>query len=400
MKSKYALLFSVLAIASATNASAITRVFNITGATAFRAAANSTIITMLGGPGVTTYAFTGTQGIGGTNRAIFQGTMPVQFPGDTIIVRVNWSGSTQGVLDLADGNSIQFLADGVGDAGNTLTTAGQRLGETGDPTPVFETAVARWAFSDVDKLLSTRPQAPLAGGPVGVVPFQFLAGEGSPATITNMTDAAHELLWAAGFGPASILTGNAADASKTVIATGRNNGSGTRALILAETGYGAFTPVVQYNCTFQGTRTDAFPTGKLNAISVFAANSGHSSNSGVRDLLTRSSASFTLDGSPVDGFFVSYLTISDATAAITEGARPLTYNGVAYSENATKNGSYSLWGYQQFYQGNSPTTAENTFDARLRALVPVDLIANNAGIPIPDMAVTRTGGDGGPIFPN
>ena len=396
MKSKYAFLFSVLAIASATNASAITRVFNITGATAFRAAANSTIITMLGGSGVTKYAFTGTQGIAGTNRAIFEGTMPVQFPSDTIIVRCSWSGSTQGVLDLADANSIQFLDD----VGNTLTTAGQRLGESGDPTPVYENAEARWAFSDVDKLLSTRPNASLGGGPVGVVPFQFLAGESSPATITDMTDQMHKLLWSTGFGPASIMTGNAADNGKTVIATGRNNGSGTRALILAETGYGAFTSVVQYNCTFQGLRTDPFPTGKLNAISAFPANGGHSSNSGVRDLLTRSSASFTLDGSPVDGFFVSYLTISDALLAAIEGARPLTYNGVAYSENAVKNGSYSLWGYQQLYRGSSPTSSENTFDTRLRALVPIELIASSAGIPIPDMNVTRTGGDGGPIFPN
>jgi hypothetical protein len=396
MKSKYAFLFSVLAIASATNASAITRVFNVTGATAFRAAANSTIITMLGGAGNTKYAFTGTAGISGTNRAIFEGEMPVQFPGDTIIVRASWSGSTQGILDLADGNSIQFLDD----VGNTLTTAGQRLGEAGDPNPVYENAVARWAFSDVDKLLSTRPNAALSGGPVGVVPFQFLRGEGSINSLDNMTDQMHKLLWSTGFCKASILTGNAADAGKTVIATGRNNGSGTRSLILAETGYGAFTNVVQYNCTFQGTRTDAFPTGKLNAISAFAANSGHSSNSGVRDLLTRSSASFTLDGNAVDGFFVSYLTISDAIAAVTEGARALTYNGVAYSENAVRNGSYSLWGYQQLYMGNSPTTAETTFDTRLRALVPVDLIANAAGIPIPDMAVTRTGGDGGPIFPN
>ncbi|MEY3896645.1 MAG: hypothetical protein RLZZ214_2165 [Verrucomicrobiota bacterium] len=396
MKPKYALLFSVLAIASATNASAITRVFNITGATAFRAAANSTIITMLGGPGVTAYAFTGTQGITGTNRAIFQGTMPAQFPGDTIIVRASWSGSTQGVLDLADGNAIQFLDD----VGNTLTTAGQRLGEAGDPTPLYENAVARWSFSDVDKLLSTRPNAALSGGPVGVVPFMFLAGEGSPAGITNMTDQIHRSLWSTGQLPASVLTGNAADAANTVLATGRNNGSGTRALILAETGYGAFTSVVQYNCTFSGTRLDAYPTGRLNAASAFAANGGHSSNSGVRDLLTRSSVGITFDGSPVDACFVSYLTISDALTAIGEGARELTYNGVNYSELAVKNGKYSLWGYQQLYLGNSPTAAENTLDARLRALVPVDLVANNAGIPIPDMGVTRTGGDGGPIFPN
>ena len=395
MKSKYALLFSVLAIASATNASAITRVFNITGATAFRAAANSTIITMLGGPGVTTYAYTGTSGISGTNRAIFQGTMPAQFPGDVIIVRASWSGSTQGILDLADGNAIQFLDD----VGNTLTTAGQRLGESGDPTPLFENAVPRWSFSDVDKLLSTRPNAALSGGPVGVVPFMFLAGEGSPASITNMTDQIHRVLWSTGNVPASLFTGVAADASLTAVATGRNNGSGTRATILAETGYGAFTNVIQFGATITGTRTDPYPTGALTSITSFG-NGGNSSNSGVRDILTRSSAGLTFNAVPGDGFFVSYLTISDALSAISEGARELTYNGVTYSELDVKNGTYSLWGYQQLYLGNSPTSAETTLDARLRALVPVDLVANNAGIPIPNMAVTRTGGDGGPIFPN
>lgn len=397
MKSKYALLFSVLAIASATNASAITRVFNITGATAFRKAANSTIKTMLGGA-ATKFAYTGTQGLDGTNRAIFEGTMPVQFPGDIIIVRASWSGSTQGVLDLADANSIQFLADGIGDAGNTLTTAGQRLGEAGDPTPLYENAVARWAFSDVDKLLSTRPNAPLAGGPVGVVPFQFMRSEGSLAGITDMTDQIHRVLWAAGQLPASILTGNAANAGTTVLATGRNNGSGTRALVLAETGYGAFTNVVQYTATFTGTRTEA--SARINAISAFAPNDGHSSNSGVRDMLTRSMVDATFDSSPVDACFVSYLTISDAISATTEGAVPLTYNGIPYSDAAVISGQYTLWGYQQFYQGSSPTASENLFDARLRALVPVDLVANNAGIPILTMAVTRTGGDGGPIFPN
>lgn len=396
MKSKYALLFSVLAIASATNASAITRVFNITGATAFRAAANSTIITMLGGAGTTLYAYTGTSGIGGSNRAIFQGTMPAQFPGDTIIVRASWSGSTQGILDLADGNAIQFLDDN----GNTLTTGGQRLGEAGDPVPVYETAVARWSFSDVDKLLSTRPNATLSGGPVGVVPFMFLAGEGSPVSVTNMTDQVHRTLWLNGFGPASLLTGNPADASKIVLATGRNNGSGTRATILSESGYGAFTNVVQYNATFQGTRTDPFPTGKLLEASAFPANGGHTSNSFIRDVLTRSSAELTFGGSPVDAFFVGYLTISDANNAINEGARALTYNGVAHSDANVKNGSYSLWGYQQFYMGNSPTAAESLFDARVRALVPVDLASNGAGIPLTQMSVTRTGGDGGPIFPN
>jgi hypothetical protein len=400
MKLKSVIAFGALALACGSSQAA-TRVFNLTGATAFRASSNNAILTMLGGPGTTRYAFVGTQGIGGSNRAIFVGTM-AQFPGDTIIVRTSWSGSTQGVLDLADANSIQFLddnvrVDGSAGPGNPVTTAGYNLGATGLDAPEYENAVASWSFSDVDKLLSTRPNAPLAGGPVGVVPFMFLAGEGAPAGVTNMTDQIHETLWSTGSLPASFFTGNPADAVRTVLATGRNNGSGTRATILAETQYGAFTNVVQFNAAFTGTRTDPFPTAQLTTVTSFG-NGGHPSNSGVRELLTRSGQNMTFNGNPVNGFFVSYLTISDALAALGEGANEMTYNGVAYSEANVRNGAYSLWGYQQLYLRNSPTAAEVTFDTALRATVPSTM--GTAGIPIPTMNVTRTGGDGGPIFPN
>lgn len=392
MKLNITMLLAVMAMATSQAYSA-TRVFNITGATAFRASANNAIISLLGGSGTTVYAYTGTQGVAGTNRAIFKGTMP-QFPGDTIIVRASWSGSTTGIRDLADGTSIQFLDDVANDA--NLTTIGQRLGETGDPTPVFETAVARWAFSDVDKLLSERPNAPLAGGPIGVVPFMFLAGEGAPAELNNMTDQIHETLWTNGQLPISFFTGNTSDET-FILATGRNNGSGTRASILSETGYGSFRNVVQFGATFQGTRTDAFPTGKLLAITEFE-NSGYTSNSNVRDVLTRRSDDITFGGDPVDALFVSYLTISDAQSAITEGAQEMTYNGSSFSPENVKNGNYTLWGYQQFYQGASPTGEETTFDTAFRAAIPGTLDGVNA-IAITDMTVNRSGGDGGPIFP-
>jgi hypothetical protein len=392
MKIKSTAIIGALALLAG-DASAATRTFVITGATAFRAAANNSIIQLLGGAGVTQYAFTGTQGIGGTNRAIFKGTMAA-FPGDEIIVKASWSGSTQGVLDLADQNAVEVLKSSV-----TMTTSGNNISATGN----VETATPRWAFSDVDKFLSTRPNASLSGGPVGVVPFMFIAGEGAPGGITNMTDQLHQTLWSTGSMPASMFTGNPADTT-TVLATGRNNGSGTRATILAETGYGAFTNIVQYNAVTSGDRV----TGALGAISEFG-NGGHSSNSGVRELVTRPPGGLTFDGESIDAVFVSYLTISDAvsatgyvqaTGAISggEGAKPLTYNGVRYSEENVKNGAYSLWGYQQFYMANSPTVQETTFDTAFRAVIPNYM--GTAGIPITTMTVTRSNGDGGPISPN
>jgi hypothetical protein len=399
MKLKSSFVFGMLALASG-NLSAATRVFDITGATAFRASANNAIISLLGGNGVTKFAFVGTSGIAGTNRAIFVGTMS-QFPSDTIIVRASWSGSTQGIKDVADQNAIQFLdstvrEDGTPGAGNPVTTAGYNLGGAGLDAPEYVTAVAQWSFSDVDKLLSERPNHPFVGGPVGVVPFMFLAGEGAPAALNNMTDQLHNTLWATGQLPIAFFTGDTNDAT-SVLATGRNNGSGTRATILAETQYGAFTSVTQFGATFQGSRTDAFPTGKLLALSEFN-NGGNGSNSGVRELLTRRADDLTFNGDPIDALFVSYLTISDANSAKTEGAQEMTYNGVPFSAANVKNGRYSLWGYQQFYLDNDSTSAQVTFDTAFRAALPATLNGIDA-IPLTDMAVNRSGGDGGPITP-
>jgi hypothetical protein len=395
MKIKSILVFGALALAVG-QASAATRVFNITGATAFRASANNAIISILGGSGVTQYAFTGTSGIGGTNRAIFVGTMS-QFPGDTIIVRASWSGSTQGIKDVEDNTPVQVL-----DVASPVSTTGINLGVGANPAPVFTTAVAQWSFSDVDRLLSERPNASFVGGPVGVVPFMFLAGEGAPAALNNMTDQLHRTLWATGQLPIAFFTGDTADET-TVLATGRNNGSGTRATILAETEYGAFTSVVQFNASFTGSRTEAYPTASLLEVSEFG-NGGNSSNSGVRELLTRPATGLTLGGESADGLFVSYLTISDALAAITEGAKEMTYNGVPFSAENVKKGRYSLWGYQQFYLDADFTTDEQTFDTAFRAAIPATLNGIDA-IAINQMSVVRSLGDGGPItkgpnFPN
>ena len=372
------------------NSYAVTRVFDITGATAFRASANNAIISILGGAGTTQYAFIGTSGVAGTNRAIFKGTMAA-FPGDEIIVRASWSGSTQGIKDVADQAAIQFL-----DVTNPMSTAGINLGQGAAAAPVYTTAVAQWSFSDVDKLLSERPNYSFNGGPVGVVPFMFLAGEGAPAALNNMTDQLHEALWKTGTLPIALFTQDTSDLT-TVIATGRNNGSGTRATILAETRYGAFTNVVQYNATYAGGRSDAYPTGKLLAISEFG-NSGNSSNSGVRELLTRSAQDLTFGGEAFDGLFVSYLTISDANSAITEGAQAMKYNGVAFSAANVKNGSYTLWGYQQFYRDSDATAQQITFDEAFRAAIPATLDGVNA-IPLTEMPVNRSGGDGGLVQP-
>jgi hypothetical protein len=408
MTTKSMLVASALLVgASLANAANTNVVYNITGATAFRAAASNGIINLLGGAGVCEYAFSGATPVTSSTRSIFKGpavVTNVPNPGDTqtIIVRCSWSGSTAGlaVLD-SQATTVQYLVTGT-----TMTTAGNYLGVSPAGSN-FELTNARFSFSDVDKNLSTVPNSGIQGAGAGVVPFMFIAGESAPASITNMTDQIHAALWSQGTVPASFITGNPADAGFTVYATGRNDGSGTRAAVLAETQYGAFTPVVQFNHGFSGDRLTGALTGTPTLYAP-GGNGGGAGNINVRDLLTRPSNASHLGGNYA---FVSYLTVSDAVAATgydqatglttlpSEGAKPMTYNGVRYSEQNVNNGSYSLWSFQQFYRAAVSTPAEDQFALDLiDAIQPV--LTSATGLPVTGLNVERSGGDGGPIAPN
>lgn len=343
---------------------------NITGATAFRAASNNAILNMLQD---VEYAYTGDQGLRGSNRAIFKGTLP-GIPGTTII-RTSWSGSAGGVRDILQANPVPVLLEST-----PMSAAGTNVAD-----PQFESAVAKFAFSDVAQVATPTPTPALEGTPVGVVPFMFVANKSTPETVTNMTDQLFFTAYQTGQLPLSMLTGDPADADVVVLPTGRAASSGTRITMLAETGYGIARPVQQW----QATRNAE--TNQIGEPTLFGddGNLGYSSNSFIRDLMIGESTGF---------LFMGYLTISDALAAIEAGARELKYNGVAYSEENVKSGAYSLWGYQQFYNAPGLSEAEQTFRAALINTIPTTM--GNAGIPIPDMQVTRSGGDGGPIFPN
>jgi len=386
---KSTIISSVFALACASFAQAQT-VVNITGATAFRDAAHNALIALLGGEGTTLRARADINLNGSSsasNLRIYRGRIGGP-TGPEYIVRATFSGSTQGVLDLADQNAIPFL-----NTDTTMTTTGNNVLTGLSQAANTTNAAPHFAFSDVDKSLSTRPNASLGGGPVGVVPFMFLAGKGAPAGMTNITDQIHQTLWSTGLLNASFFTGAPSDT--TVLATGRNNGSGTRATILSETGYGSFNSVVQWNANSSG------------AITEFG-NSGHTSNSGVNGVLLVDRSLLNLGGEPVDAVFCGYLTISDALTASGyneatgtysgTGAIPLTYNGVRYSAENVRNGSYTLWGYQQLYAAPSLSTEIQSFDTALRAAIPANL--GTAGIAISSMRVTRFGGDGGTITPN
>lgn len=408
MKIKISLLAGLAALGFASSASAQT-VINITGATAFRAAAHTSIINILGGPGVCEYGYAGSS-ISSANHAIFKGNIG----GNPFVIRTSQSGSTAGIAAVVNATSLTYLRDDL--TAPDISTAGVQIAASiADATTAgkTETDTARFSFSDVDQAISNTPTPALPGAPVGVVPFVFVANVGAPAALTNMSDQLHEAQWSTGQLPLSMYTGNPAD-TKLVLNTGRSNGSGTRATILAETQYGPFRAVVQWG----GPNSSANVTGVEGTGAIawlqLLNDGGYNSNSWVRQNLSRSSSNVTVgtDGSGNGGtsgqdiVMVSYLTLSDAAAITTVtggagvGAKALTYNGVAYSEDNVKNGQYTLWGYQQFYGPIGITGGEQTFFNNFTAEIPNALNPLTTGIKIPEMNVTRNGGDGGPITPN
>ncbi|MBL9155233.1 MAG: hypothetical protein JNK37_22310 [Verrucomicrobiales bacterium] len=411
MNLKSILLTGLAAFGVSSLASAQT-IINITGATAFRAGAHNAILAILddGTPGSTKYCWVGSAGTNGflnSNRIIAEGTIG----GAPFIIRTNQNGSTQGVKSVVlQTTPPNFNYLDVAATAADRVVGGQNL--TSDAGKTVAGVIARFAFSDVDQALSETPTPALPGAPVGVVPFVFISNVGAdaksavPGALNNMTDQLHEAQWSLGELPLSMYTGNPADSTKKVLNTGRNNGSGTRATILAETRYGAFTNVVQWggpNST--GNISGSEGTGTVNTLSNLG-NGGYSSNSFVRQNLARTTDAVSLDGgAPESIVLVSYLTLSDASVVTNitgntgVGCRALNYNGFAYSEENVKNGQYSLWGYQQFYGSVDITAGEQTFFNAFTAAIPATLDPIVTGIPISEMNVTRFGGDGGIILP-
>lgn len=362
------LLVSAVALFASATASYADLVVNITGSTAFRSAAHASILAVMSGE---TYAYD-TDTLGGANRAIFKGTVPGI--SGTVTVRTSWSGSAQGIQDVAEGNPVTFpvlgsFTDGAGLANQPFTT---------------EAVTAKFTFSDVSQSATEFLTPTLESAPVGVVPFVFAANDGAPASVTNMTDQLFAALYSQGTLPLSLLTGDAADESNFAIALGRNSGSGTRITTLAETGYGIANQVVQYT-------VDSVTADEVNGLTD-VGNGGYSSGSTLRGVMAAKTTNF---GGAV---MIAYVGASDASAITTGGGKILTYNGVSYSEENVRNGSYSFWGYQQFLNSAGLSNDEQTFKAALIAAIPAN--TGSAGIALDTMRVIRNGDEGGQIVQN
>ncbi len=397
MKLHKYLLSGAAGLLLATAAQAADININITGSTAFRSAAYAGIKSLydanvhvnagsLAGVCVANpqapLAPTSNATFNGQNLMAFSGLMPSLFGSTVVNIRCNWSGSVEGIRDVVQGNSLNFL-----------TTADS---QTASFTDTLTTGVSDFAFSDVYQSTTAYKTPTLSTSLLGIIPFQFVKNNGASANLININHQQAQTLLANGVVPLSFLTGDLVGGDNTKVACliGRYNGSGTRAVVFADTGYGALKNSVNYK---HSTTAGPGSTAAFTQVTP-DANVGYSSGSSIKtDLGFTTSQALGTDGSTyVTGYAIGYLGVNDAAGVTGNGAGALnlTYNGVAYSTAAVKNGQYTLWSYQHLYNKTPLSGNLTTFKTNLVPAIDANL--GTSGIRLTDMTVARSV-DGGPI---
>lgn len=431
MKLKTAILGGLFALFGASFASAQStvsvggttyKVYNVTGATAFRSAMNLGLKSLLGGASAKV-AFVGTSSYNAADFTLFVGTLN----SSPTIVRCSQSGSAEGVRDVATATAINYIdiTEAVLNAASTSPSGARGNGWLADPSsatipanaaanatssgvqsqPIRASVVPKFTFSDAAQSITPNPTPTLPASNVGVISFAFLTNQGTTG-ITNMTDQLFNSLYSLGSIQKSGFTGNSADNQK-VLAMGRNALSGTRIIALSETKYGPFTPVVQY-----GTNSDsatAATSGSAPSASVTilknVGDGGFTSGSGLRAYMNATSSSVTVDDVAAQNVaLVAYMSIADADSVapiISSGSSKtgigLTYNGVAYTYDNVRNGAYSFWSYERLMGASDEGSDGAAFRTSLATAIDGQLSTsstNNVGIKLSQMNVTRPGGDG------
>jgi len=410
MKSSKLLAVGTMALAVASLASAATNI-KITGSTAFRKATVAAIIDSMD---TTTHTVTGgydltAKGIAGSNREIIHGFL--KSTGAEVYVQCAWAGSVGGVQVLT-GNLTVPPGSGWTDSTTWLSTSNTLSVVTGGTSPaggadlsssgVYESSASTADISMSDSFqASTVYTTPnLEDKIVGVVGFVWAKSAGSADVptaaynrLTNITPLQAQALLTNGAVPLSVFTGNTADDAYDVVATGRNNDSGTRLTAFAESGFGIGSTPVQYNIS----STD----GTIGA--AFAATDGYASGGSVKSALQATVATGKKSPNNLPYLVVSYVGIGDSPGA----GQHLTWNGVSYSNGAIQEGAYTFWGYEHLLYRSSltDTVTLQTIDDILAQIQAGDALAS--GLPYDDGSGTTAGtlrvgrtNDGGSIYSN
>lgn len=235
----------------------------------------------------------------------------------------------------------------------------------------------------------------------------------TPAPVSNMTTQLARVLFQTGGVSLATITGVAGDSSQMVWAMGRDAGSGTRLGTFEEGGIGYNSQVVQFTPTISGgvVTSHALAVNGGSVLPAIAANhpnpgDGGASSGGTIATALGGITSTALDkdglphgaptGATAQGYYISYVGISDAATALSNGAKELTWNGVPYSETAVQEGRYTFWGYENLSYLNTLTGVKKTVaDTLATRIITVDAPSPK----LSTMKCTRAS-DGFPVIQN
>lgn len=416
MKSFLKLSLGVLALSFAQQAAADVTV-RLTGSTAFRPGTHKAIIAMMGGETNCKIAHGAIVGSTAATQAGFEGADYTTIRGTAsgisgiTTVQCSWSGSATGIKDVAEGNNVSFIPATALPASNGYANAAISQAAT-------QSTTAKYAFSDVFQS-STATQTPSLNDTIlAVIPFSWVANR-LTAGFTNMTQQGARALFTNGSQPKSLFTGNPAD-TDLVLPVGRDIGSGTRITSLAELKYGVNTPVQQWKIVSSG----AVGSGNITSAQLWPVNDGigsatpgnggYTSGSTIRNFMGMTSTAsggytgITLldqDGNvaatDLNVTLVTWLGVSDAATAVTNGAVRLAYEGVVYdgtNPDLIYQGRYTAWGYLHCYTPGGLNTDETQFRTNLTTQLDNASVLGSAGLRYSQMAVSRTS-DGAVVGP-
>lgn len=218
--------------------------------------------------------------------------------------------------------------------------------------------------------------------------------------ITNINSQVAQSLYKSTFpSKLSQFTGNSADSSILVYALGRDPDSGTRLTAFAETGIGVDATVTQWKPTVASGKISAlvpYPEQTLNGIKYDVGNSGEASGGTLGGFCANTSEA-------LNAYVIAYVGASDATTPVAQGAKELTYNGVAYSTAAIAEGLYTFWCYEHvLYPTTWNSAASGSLEKKKKDIADeyANLIeATYAPIKLSEMNCTRAA-DGAPVFHN
>ncbi len=440
MKHTKSILMAAVAALSIASASAQSVIY-VTGATAFRKAANKNLYALYGDK-----LFASSGAATNTDSAVgLYFTNCVLSNNAVVDIAVTWTGSEGGIQQVASGTNNKrvpyFDKAKIETVLGTNTTMAQRLGLTAPDTTSFAIGTYTTLQKGLVGFMDTFPGSSrfkpnvkasdglvyksLTATAIGVVPYTYIASKGFDTAFPerNISTGNAQQALESGLIKGQLLTGADADADITIWTMGRNIDSGSRVINHAVNKYGTLTPVVQWKVTASGgnvTKIEKHPTNTLLGIGVALGNNGESSGSAMAGFMTNSIPSgfsnIVSDTGETAGatanYLIGYSSVADTLPLVGSGLVPLKYNGVegrCYSQtNATTldagytnitTGRYPYWGYEfigydSTLSGNANVPVlVNQLATRIKSLASTngDLAPN---IALGDMKVDRSE-DGG-----